>query len=265
MILSKEEIFSLQELERGSQKYYQKRESLEKLSPLFTGGVLKRLVAVPFPPKLLGGDWQLAWAVGRCDSFEEIKRDLIGKIPYLFEIIYNYTIPSGIGHNLAFFFYTRDYPREEKIFKEMVGCQIFKGTLTKYSFPLRFSLSTEEKEILKLLLHSADLRSDLTLLLSDERKRTKLEVMLQDENGEFGFLRLLPEIDWSKVDNFLHCHFLLAKPEGLTQVELDLTNFVQLFQSYEEWQGQGEIKGVVFYKKNEPLNYWAEELISSLP
>ncbi|MEO0117423.1 MAG: hypothetical protein ABIK97_07860 [candidate division WOR-3 bacterium] len=257
MILKEEEIEVLKRLERQERAFYLKPKNLILLERLKEGGVLKRIVPVPFLPKFFGGDWQICGAVGRIK--EGRKGNLIAQIPYIYEMIHNWTIPSSLGHNFAFFFFNQNLT--EEVIKGMEGFECFAFfQLTRYSFPLKLSLSQEEVILLKEIFNTPDLITTLSSLLRDERKAIKLESILRGADNDFGYLSFLPEINWSNLENFLHCHFLI----GSGQVEFDLRNFRELAESYEGLRKKGEIKGIVIYKENEVINDWAKDLLSLL-
>ncbi|MEO0102114.1 MAG: hypothetical protein ABIK81_00220 [candidate division WOR-3 bacterium] len=261
MVISSEEIDVLKKLERQEREFYLQPASLSVLKRLKEGGVLKRIVPVPFLPKFLGGDWQICGAVGRIE--EGKKERIITQIPYIYEMIHNWTIPSTLGHNFAFFFYTQNLT--EKVIKGIEGFEFFElYQLAQYSFPLKLSLSREEEIILKELLETPDLITTLSSLLREKPKAIKLENILRGEDNEFGFLSFLPEINWAILDNFLHCHFLLLTSSGLVQMEVDLNNFREMVESYERLNKKGEIKGIIVYKENEVINNWAKGLLSFL-
>lgn len=261
MVLSSEEISILKRLEKQERNFYLKPENLPVLKRLQEGGVLKRIVPVPFLPKFLGGDWQICGMVGRIK--EGGKEKVIAQVPYIYEMIYNWTIPSSVGHNFAFFFYTQN--SAEKTIKEIDGFECFElYQLAQYSFPLKLSLSQEEEIVLKEVLNSPDLITTLDSLLREEPKAIKLESILRGEDNDFGFLSFFPEINWSNLDNFLHCHFLLLTTSGLGQAEIDLNNFREMAETYERLRKKGEIKGIIVYQENEVINDWAKEILSLL-
>lgn len=261
MVISSEEIEILKKLERQERDFYLTPDNLAHLRRLKEGGVLKKIVPVPFLPKFLGGDWQICGAVGRIEDGK--KERVIAQIPYIYEIIYNWTIPSALGHNFAFFFYRQNLA--EEVIKGIDGFECFElYQLAQYSFPLKLSLSREEEIILKELLNAPDLITALSSLLREKPKAIKLESILRGEDNDFGFLSFFPEVNWSIVDNFLHCHFLLSAPSGLRQIEVDLNNFREMAESYERLTRKGEIKGIIVYKENEVINAWAKETLSFL-
>ncbi len=261
MIISKEDMEILRKLEKGNQEFYLASDRLVVLERFWAGGVLKDIIPVPFLPKFLGGEWKLACAVGRTNSPLRVKEELIKVLPYIYEMLYNWTIPSSIGHNLSFFFYTRNLKEDEARLKGIpyFFCSSL-YSVADYSFPLRASLSSLEEEILGDFLKSPALLSYLGEVLKDEERRTKLSTILRDENNPSGFLSLLPEIDWSRIENFIHCHFLLTVGKSLEIIERDLWNFQELAENYDGLLKRGEAQGIIIYKKNEPLNYWAKEI-----
>ncbi|GEM_PF-2261358 len=268
MVISKEEIIFLRKLEEGNQGFYLTSRGLEKLREFSYAGVLKNIIPVPFLPKFLGGDWQIGCAVGRIPLGETKvenpawRKEIINAVPYIYELVYNWTLPSSVGHNTAFFFYTRDIKEIKERLSKVNHFECFNlYPLSSHSFPLKLSLSTEEKDLLVGLLTSPSLLSHLGDLLVDEKKQTKLKGILLDEHNPYGFLSILPEIDWSNIENFIHGHFLSSQKEGLKQIEVDLWSFSELAKSYEALLERGEIKGLIVYKRNEPLNYWWPECL----
>jgi len=262
MVLTLEEIEILKKLEGEEKEFYLKIDNLSFLQRLKEGEVLKRVVPVPFLPLLLGGDWEIGGAVGRIrDGVDGLIRE---RIPYIYEMIYNWTIPSSVGHNFAFFFFTRNW-EERKTMEEIDGFECFNlYHLANYSFPLRISLSREEREMIEEIVNAEDLLLTLRDFLSDKRRLAKLERILRGRDDNIGCLSLRPVIDWSRLETFLHCHFLLSTPSGLVQRERDLENLSALFREYEKLRKEGEILGVVLYKESLVVNDWAKKILSLL-
>lgn len=200
-------------------------EFRNRLRRLTDAGVIQSFKATLAVPPLLGGDWVLGSMLATADRPLGIANLLAKRLPFVTETVINYSLPAKVGPNFALLFYSRDFETEARYIRSVPGLEHSEiCRVVEYSFPVSRALSTEEKALLRLIAATptagiADLGTASGK--GPEWVRVKLDQLLWTPANGTGVLRILPELDWTKVENFGHFHFLLAtghKPEPLLRI-----------------------------------------------
>lgn len=193
-----------------------------RLRRLSTSGVVRSFKAVLVVPPLLGGDWVLAGVMASVSRPLGVANALARKLPFVTEIVLNLGLPERLGPNLSLLFYSRDFDTEAQFIRTASGLEyqeVFR--VADYSFPMVLPLSSEERALVKHLVEFPE--SDTESLAAalgrgPDWVRAKLDRLLWTEGNRSGVVRIQPEVDWTRVENFGHFHFLLEtghKPDQL--------------------------------------------------
>ncbi|MFO7638056.1 MAG: hypothetical protein R6X14_01950 [bacterium] len=198
-----------------------------RLRKLSAAGVLRCLKASLAVPPLLGGDWVWASLLATASRPLGIANLLLKRLPFVTEVLLNASLPPRVGPNLAVLFYSRDYDTEARYVRSISGmehCEVCR--VAEYSFPVSRSLSTDERNLLRqVAAHPAAEREELVAAVGQrpEWVQAKLEQLTWTPTNGSGILRVQPELDWTRVENFGHCHFLLATGHRPAQLRRLLT------------------------------------------
>ncbi len=200
-------------------------EFLERLARLQAAGLIRGWKTTLAVPPLLGGEWVLGAVLASAARSLGPANALAAKLPFVSEIVLNDCLPEGAGPGLAVLFYSRDFATESRFISGATGLGYHEvHRLATYEFPVRQPLSTEEKQLLRFLFErpESDRAAIGAGLGRDERwVSAKLDRLLWSEFNPSGIVRVQPELDWSRADNFGHCHFLLEtghRGDGLRRV-----------------------------------------------
>lgn len=200
---------------------YQKR--LERLIAL---GVIRSFHLILVVPPFLGGKW--AWGAVMAKTaaaLEAVAQKLVGRLPFVTEIVLNTGLPVGIGPNLALLFYSRDFETETGFiqrFAEVSEVEVFR--VQEFLFPVALPLSAEERKLLQVLSGDATQPpSAIAKALGQGEKwvRAKLDRLLWRESNPTGVIAIHASINWTVIANFGHFHFLLEtgyRPEQLVKL-----------------------------------------------
>lgn len=201
----------------------------ERLRRLSSAGIVQSLNAILVVPPLLGGDWVWAGVLASASRPFGVANALAKKLPFVTETILNLGLPEKLGPNLALLFYSRDFETEAQFIRSASGMEYHEVyRVAEYSFPVALPLSSEERALLKRIVRfpGSDVAALATELdRSEAWVRTKLDRLLWTEANRSGVVRIQPELDWTRADNFGHFHFLLEtghRPEQLGRLVEDM-------------------------------------------
>lgn len=194
----------------------------QRIHSLSAQKVIRSMRASLVVPPLLGGDWVWAGVLANVARPLGVANSLTRRLPFVTEVILNAGLPARIGPDLALLFYSRDFDTEARFIQSAEGMEHHEVyRVAEYSFPIPMPLSGEERELLRLLVRSpgSDI-AGLSEALGREQPwvRAKFDRLYWTERNRSGVVRVQPEIDWTKVENFGHFHFLLEtghRPEQL--------------------------------------------------
>ena len=185
----------------------------ERLRRLCSFGIIRGFKTTLVVPPLLGGDWVWAAVLASAKRDLGLANALATKLPFVTEIVLNTSLPEKVGPNLALLFYSRDFEKEAEFIRNTPGIEYHEVyRIAEYSFPVALPLSQDEKELVRHMVEHPD--SGIAEVGSEMGRnptwvRAKLDRLLWGENNRTGVLRVLPEINWTPVENFGHFHFLL--------------------------------------------------------
>lgn len=200
-------------------------EYRRRIAQLVAAGVIRSFHLTLVVPPLMGGSWVWAAVLAQSDRPLESARHLVSRLPFVTEIVINASLPLGIGPNLALLFYSRDFETETRFIRSLTGLkQLEVFRIQEFSFPVSVSLSREEKSFIRFLMENAGLDSEAIAANFGQTVtwvQAKLERLFWTENNRTGVVRIQPTIDWTRVSNFGHFHFLVEtshRPEQLVKL-----------------------------------------------
>lgn len=200
-------------------------EFAERLARLQQGGLVRGWKTTLAVPPLLGGDWVLGVMLASQPRSLGAANALAAKLPFVSEIVLNDCLPEGAGPGLAVLFYSRDFATESRFIGNTAGLGYHEvHQLATYGFPMRAPMSDDERALLRFLSERPD--SDAAAIAAGLSRdgnwvQAKLDRLLWSEFNPSGIVRVQPELDWSRADNFGHCHFLIEtghRPEALARM-----------------------------------------------
>lgn len=196
-----------------------------RLRRLKEAAVIREFRATLAVPPLLGGDWVWGAVLAQTGRPLNVASALIAKLPFVTEVMLNSGLPEGLGPNLALLFYSRDFDTEARFIQSVAGIEYHEVyRVAEYSFPVAMPLSSDERLLVRHVAKNpdADVMAIGAALGRDEKwVRAKLDRLLWNELNGSGVLRVQPELDWSRVENFGHFHFLIEtghRPEQLARL-----------------------------------------------
>jgi DNA-binding Lrp family transcriptional regulator len=195
----------------------------ERLRRLCSLGIIRGFKTTLVVPPLLGGDWVWAAVLANARSGLGLANALAARLPFVSEIVLNASLPDGVGPNLAVLFYSRDFDKEAEFIRNAPGIDYHEVyRVAEYSFPVALPLSKDEKELVRYLVENPD--SEIAEVGSALERtptwvRAKLDRLLWSETNRTGVLRVLPEVNWSPVENFGHFHFLIETGHRPNQLQ----------------------------------------------
>jgi len=197
----------------------------ERIRSLSAQKVIRSMRTSLVVPPLLGGDWVWAGVLANVARPLGVANSLTRRLPFVTEVILNAGVPARIGPELALLFYSRDFDTEAQFIRSAEGMEHHEVyRVAEYSFPIPLPLSGEERDLLRFLVRSPG--SDIVGAAEGLGKeqawvRAKLDRLYWTERNRSGVVRVQPEIDWTRVENFGHFHFLLEtghRPEQLSRM-----------------------------------------------
>ncbi len=206
-----------------------------RLARLAAGGLIRGWKTTLTVPPLAGGDWVLGAVLIAGERDVGIGNLLAARLPFVTELIVNDCLPGGIGPGLAVLFYSRDFVSESRFISAIPEIGYHEvHQLMSWTFPVRQPLSSEETALARLLLKQPwlDAAGIADALNRDQNwVRAKLDRLLWSRFNSAGIVRVQPELDWSRAENFGHYHFLLDtghRPDELSRL-LGETGFTLVF------------------------------------
>jgi DNA-binding Lrp family transcriptional regulator len=271
-----------------------KEEFFSRLARLEATRLIKSYKASIFIPPLLGGDWFLGGGVGITANPEKVTEQITQGLPFAVEVWHNFAFPSGIGPNLSFSFYSKDFPSSTQFLKEIKELdylEIYK--LREYSFPVPFPLSAAEKKLLREINVAPTISLEtLANIINQDISwiQEKLNRLITNpncidavSNTDFSIMQILPELNWRVCENFCHTHFIIEPygsksqvPNSDFQIVLDGRTYREKFYQLESdlWglnqlasklkiiqQSNVNIKGLTFAESNLIINHWVPNLL----
>ncbi|MEO0082809.1 MAG: hypothetical protein ABIK33_00265 [candidate division WOR-3 bacterium] len=209
-----------------------------RIKKLESEQVILRYQPTIFIPPFLGGEWVWGCVLINGDEREKIIKTICQKIPFISEIWFCTNIPSNLGHNFSIIFYSKDFDSEVKFIKETVGVSYFSAyRIANYSYPLTRIFSSEEKQLLKIFWTNplADVEQIAEVCQKNPMwVKSKLEKLIWSPQNLDGVIIVLPEIDYKRITNFAHCHFLLSANQlsGQELVSEDKSNLLKELKTY---------------------------------
>ena len=198
-------------------------EYAERLRRLCELGIIRSFKTTLVVPPLLGGDWVWAAVLANAKRDLGLANALAARLPFVSEIVLNASLPEKVGPNLAVLFYSRDFEKEAEFIRNAPGIEYHEVyRVAEYSFPVALPLSSDEKELVRYLVeHPDSVIVDVGSALGRTPTwvRAKLDRLLWSETNRNGVLRVLPEVNWTSVENFGHFHFLLETGHRADQLE----------------------------------------------
>jgi hypothetical protein len=185
----------------------------ERLQRLRSLGIVREFKTTLVVPPLLGGDWVWAAVLANAKSGLGLANALVARLPFVSEIVLNASLPDRVGPNVAVLFYSRDFDKEADFIRNAPGIEYHEVyRVADYSFPVALPLSKDEKELVRYLIENPESRmAEVGTAMQRPQTwvRAKLDRLLWSDTNRTGVLRVLPEVNWSSVENFGHFHFLI--------------------------------------------------------
>lgn len=198
-------------------------EYAERLRRLCSTGIIRGFKTTLVVPPLLGGDWVWAAVLASAKRDLGLANALADKLPFVSEIVLNASLPEKVGPNLAVLFYSRDFDKEADFIRNAPGIEYHEVyRVADYSFPVALPLSRDEKELVRYLIEQPESRiAEVGTAMERPQTwvRAKLDRLLWSDTNRTGVLRVLPELNWSAVENFGHFHFLIETGHGSEQLQ----------------------------------------------
>lgn len=306
MIIDKIDLAILRYMERFGYLLYPLIDQLrltseeisDRIDKLEKNYIITNYKASIFIPPFLGGNWTwgciLATAKNRGQTIEQI----VGKIPFISEIWLNSNLPENLGHNCSFIFYSKDFDAELKFIQEISDISYLMAyRISNYSFPMARIFSNEEKQLLKnIVLHPIYNNQQLAEICQKTTAwvKAKKEKLVYTPSNPEGVIFTLPEIQYSNIENFAHCHFVIECSNNLellleelklsgfelvqhgktlygyqsnrhkyAQLEVDVWGFNDFLSKKTHLNSFKEIKilGIIFAEKMQVVSDWAVNLI----
>lgn len=263
-----------------------------RINRLCAGGVIRSFHLTLLVPPILGGNWVWAAILGSAENPYETSRQLITRLPFVTEILFNSCLPANIGPNLGLLFFSRDFESETRFINsitELRQLQVIK--IAEYPYPVSQPISREEKAFIRLLYHNPGADAQTIASAFGQNLawvRAKIERLLWTKENRSGIIRIQPSIDWSKAQNFGHFHFLLEtghRPEQIARligdhgfelvlsgrpisgrylgVEADVWGIPDLYQRIEFLEKLNGVKvaGVIYNQELLINDRWVEKII----
>lgn len=200
-------------------------ETTSRLRRLEAEGVIKGYRLSLFLPPILGGSWDWAAGLTVTGELDLVRPQILKRLPYATEFIHNQSLPPGLAPNLVVLFYTQNLSQSVSILKGISGVQYLEAyRISSYSFPLSQGLSRDEWRLVETWAQLGGAETELAQRLERDSNwvSAKLEKLTWRPENPRGVVLVMPEFDFSRVDNFLHVHFLLKGEADLEELEASL-------------------------------------------
>lgn len=200
-------------------------EYRRRLEQLVKNGLIRSFHLTLVVPPLLGGNWVMGALQIKSDEPRTLAESIVSRLPFVTEIFINAALPSGIGHNLALVFYSRDFENETRFiqtFSASSEVEVFR--VQEYTFPVSMPLTREERAFVQFLYQNPALpRTEIARAFGQSESwiKAKLSRLFWSANNPAGILQIQPSVDWTGCANFGHFHFLLEtghRPEVLKKL-----------------------------------------------
>lgn len=268
-------------------------EVKRRLDRLRQEGLVTAYRASIFVPKFIGETWVWGCTLIQTRKPQDVAEAIRRKMPFVTEIVFNDSLPSGLGHNLSATFYGTDFAEIQKFLSELKDLSYVEVyQIGRYEFPLPQPYSAEELRLMRSI--AAQPEADVPTLArlsehSAEWVQTKLESLVWDPENAQGVILVMPEIDWRVCENFMHIHFLLetsVSPESVAeelgklgfapvlggrlfhgrylQMEADIWGFSDLLRKKTTLDGiQGiSLSGLLIAQENRVVSDWVPGLLT---
>lgn len=302
MIIDKTDLVILRHLERTGRWISPLPEELKissdeiwiRIKNMEQEGVITGYKPTIFVPPFLGGDWGWGCILATATERERTIERILQRIPFVTEIWLNTNLPSHLGHNFSFIFYSKDFDTEIKFLKDMSDISYLEAyRITDFSFPMARIFSSEETLLLRTIFQNPTANADQLAEICKKNPtwvQTKQDKLIWTPQNTDGVLMVLPEIKFRQLTNFCHCHFIAeftGKPElffdefktlgynivldgrpfqgRYLQLEVDVWGFNDfiakklLLENYKEIK----IQGVIFSEEMRVISDWGIKLVNN--
>lgn len=203
----------------------------DRLEKLKDNNVITDYRATIFVPPFLGGPWTWGCVLVNTKNRNHTLEIIQQKIPFMTEIWLNSNLPLELGHNLSFMFYSKNFNQQLQFIKEIEEItNIVAYCINEYSYPMPRIFSPEEKQLLKYIYKNPT--ADFVKLSEICQKnvdwiKTKCERLIWTPHNPDGVIYTIPEIQYSQIENYCHCHFLVETTENINIImeELKASDF----------------------------------------
>lgn len=210
-------------------------ETAFRMRRLEAEGVIKGYRLSLFLPAVLGGSWDWAVALTVTREPDLVESQVLGRLQYPIEFIHNQGLPPGLAPNLVVLFYTQDLMESVLRLKGIPEVQYLEVyRISSYSFSLSQGLSRDEWRLVEVWAQLRGAEAELAQRCEKDPQwvSAKLEKLTRRPENPRGVVLVRPEFDFSRVDNFLHAHFLLKGEAELEELEASLKRHGMRFVPY---------------------------------
>ncbi|MBS4014845.1 MAG: hypothetical protein KGZ86_00165 [Candidatus Latescibacteria bacterium] len=301
MIIDKIDLAILRHLERSGYWLPPLTEQLsitedqikQRLQNLEQGKIISDYRATIFIPPFLGGEWTWGCILATAQYREKTIEQILKKVTFINEIWLNSNLPSTLGHNFSLIFYSRDFDTEIKFIQEIPEISYLEAyRIASYSFPIPRIFSSEEIQLLKTIYHNptatyANLAEKCKK--NNDWIKSKIEKLTWTPQNKDGVIYILPQIDYTKIENYSHCHFIVESKTNLqlmldelkmsgfelvvsqrpyqnqyAQIEADIWGFGDFLtkKSHLDSFKEIKIKGIIFAEKMLVVSNWVADLLN---
>ena len=221
MLIDKKDLAILRHLERSgrwltslpAQLKMTDEEISIRIKKMEIEGVIAGYKTTIFIPPFLGGDWVWGCLLATAADREKTVARILQKIPFVSEIWLNSNLPSHLGHNFSIIFYSKDFDTEIKFIKEIPEISYLEAyRISSFTFPMARIFSTEEKLLLRTVFDFPTADANKLGEICQKNAswiQTKLDKLVWTPQNKDGVIMVLPEIQFKRIQNYSHCHFIL--------------------------------------------------------
>jgi DNA-binding Lrp family transcriptional regulator len=268
-------------------------EIKQRLKKLEDNKIVSDYKATIFIPPFLGGEWTWGCILATAQHREKVINQILKKITFVNEIWLNSNLPSNLGHNFSLIFYSKDFDTEVKFIQELSEISYLEAyRISDYTFPLPRIFSSEEIILLKNIFTNPTANYEELGEKCHKHSdwiKSKHEKLTWTPQNKDGVIYVLPEINYSQIENYAHCHFIVESKTNLqllvdelkisgfelvanqhphqnqyTQIEADLWGFNDflLKKSHLDSFSEIKIKGIIFAEKMSVVSDWGVKLLN---